>query len=142
MTPARLLAASLAVLALAPLAARADDLCAQLNKAAGFAQGGFGSVEGQPRASNDNQYWDSTIQLSDGDNCSIEAHKMLTCSWEPSTGADLTKMVSSIAACFPSAQQTVVKGDDGEPPETDFKLDDATIEVGLTADVLSLNVGP
>ena len=35
-----------------------------------------------------------------------------------------------------------VESADGGPPETDFKLDSATVQIGLTADVLTLNVGP
>jgi hypothetical protein len=141
MTPARF-AAALIVAAAVPSLASAAALCDQLGKAVAYAKTGFGPVEGDALTSNDNQYWRSTIQLSDGDNCAIEGHKILTCSWEPSTPADLKKMVASIAACFPDAQQNVTKTDDDSPPQTTFKLDEASIDVGLTADVLSLDVGP
>jgi hypothetical protein len=142
MTSANLAAAATGLaLILSPVAARADGLCDQLSKAVELAKTGFGPVEGDPLSSNDSRYWHSTIQLSEGDNCAIEGHKVLSCSWEPSTEDDLKKMVGSVAACFPNAQQDVVNNDDG-PAQTNFKLDQASIEIGLTADVLSLNVGP
>jgi hypothetical protein len=128
-------------LALAP-AARADDLCGQLGKAVELAKTGFGPVEGDPLSSNDSQYWHSTIQLSAGDNCAIEGHRILSCSWEPSTADDLAKMIKSVAACFPDAPRSDTPADPDGPPETSFKFDQSTIEIGLTADVLSLNVGP
>jgi len=140
---ASLAAGAAIALLLAPVAARADGLCDQLGKAVGLAKTGFGPVEGDPlTAANDGQYWHSTIQLSAGDNCVIEAHRVLSCTWEPSTADDLKKMVASVTNCFPTAQQETVNADDGEPPQTNFKLDEASIEVGLTADVLSINVGP
>jgi len=135
-----LLAALLA--AALPAAARADDLCAQLGHAVELAKTDFKSIEGDALPSNNGQYWRSTIQLSAGDNCAVEAHRILTCSWEPSTEDDLKKMVASVGACFPDAQKQTVAVGDGLPPETDFKFDAATIQLGLTADVLSLNVGP
>jgi hypothetical protein len=135
------IAAALALI-VAPAAARADGLCDQLGKAVELAKTGFGPVEGDPLSSNNSQYWRSTIQLSAGDNCAIEGHRILTCSWEPSTAGDLKKMIGSVAACFPDAQRSETKADEDGPPETSFKFDAATIELGLTADVLSLNVGP
>jgi hypothetical protein len=134
--------ASVLALALAPAAARASDLCDQLGKAVGMARTGFGPVEGDPLSSNNSQYWHSTIQLSAGDNCAIEGHRILSCSWEPSTAGDLKTMVASVAACFPDAPRSETPADADGPPETSFKFDQATIEIGLTADVLSLNVGP
>ncbi len=127
---------------LSPVAARAGGLCDQLGEAVELAKTGFGPVEGEPLSSNDSQYWRSTIQLSAGDNCAIEGHRILSCSWEPSTAGDLNKMVASVAACFPRAQRDVIATDDGGPPQISFKLGQASIEIGLTADVLSLNVGP
>jgi hypothetical protein len=135
------LAAALA-LALAPAMAHADGLCDQLAKAVELAKTGFGPAEGEPLSSNNSQYWHSTIQLSAGENCAIEGHRILTCSWEPSTAGDLTKMIGSVAACFPDAPRSDTKADEDGPPETSFKFDAATIQLGLTADVLSLNVGP
>lgn len=130
-------------LVLAPAAARAAALCDQLGKAVELAKTGFGPVEGDPLpGSNNGQYWRSTIQLSAGDNCAVEGHRTLSCSWEPSTAADMKKMVASIAACFPNAPRDETRVDDASPPDTTFKFDQANIEVGLTADVLSLNVGP
>jgi hypothetical protein len=140
MKSARLAAAL--VLLLVPAAARADGLCDQLGRAVDLAKTGFGPAEGEPLPANDGQYWRSTIQLSAGDNCAIEGHRVLSCSWEPSTEDDLKKMVASVAACFPAAQQSVADAGDGGPPQTSFKFDQASIEVGLTADVLSINVGP
>jgi hypothetical protein len=139
-----LTAAAMLILAanLAPAAARAEGLCEQLSKAVDLAKTGFGPVEGDPLSSNDSQYWKSSIQLSAGDNCAIEGHRILSCSWEPSTEGDLKKMVASVAACFPDAQRDLVKADDDGPPQTTFKFDQADIDIGLTADVLSLNVGP
>lgn len=142
MTFARLTLAGLLALTLAPAAARADDLCSQLGKAVELAKTGFGPVEGDPVSSNNSQYWHSTIQLSAGDNCAIEGHRILSCSWEPSTAGDLKKMVGSVAACFPAVPRSDTPTDADGPPETSFKFDQATIEIGLTADVLSLNVGP
>jgi hypothetical protein len=138
----RLSAALASILLLAPLAARADGLCEQLGKATAMAQAGFQPAEGDPITSDSGQYWHSNIQLSAGDNCSIEGHRLLSCSWEPSTPGDLKKMIKSVAACVPKAQRTVVPDPDGGPAGASFKLDQATIDVGLTADVLSLNVGP
>ncbi len=143
MTPARLAAAALTLTAiLGPAGARAEGLCDQLSKAIDLAKTGFGPAEGAPLTSNNSQYWHSTIQLSAGDNCAIEGHRVLSCSWEPSTADDLKKMVASVAACFPNAQQTVTQGDGDGPSQTSFKFDAATIDIGLTEDVLSLNVGP
>jgi hypothetical protein len=136
-----LTAASVLGLALAP-AARADDLCGQLSRAVELAKTGFGPAEGEPMSSNNSQYWRSNIQLSAGENCAIEGHRVLSCSWEPSTADDLNKMVASVEACFPNAEKTEAKADADSPPETSFKFDQASIEIGLTADVLSLNVGP
>ena len=138
----RLAAPLAAALLLAPLAARAEGLCGQLAKATQMAQSGFQPAEGDPIASESGQYWHSTIQLSAGDNCSIEGHKLLSCSWEPSTAADLKKMIKSVAGCFPKAQRADVPDPDGGPDGASFKLDQATIDLGLTADVMSLNVGP
>ncbi|MDR3513400.1 MAG: hypothetical protein P4L73_17315 [Caulobacteraceae bacterium] len=135
--------AAILALVLTPAAARADGLCDQLGKAIDLARTGFGPVEGDPLpGSNDGQYWRSTIQLSSGDNCAIEGHRILSCSWEPSTAADMQKMVGAIAACFPNAPRTEAKIDPDGPPDTTFKFDQASIEVGLTVDVLSINVGP
>lgn len=134
--------AAVLVIAFAPSAAFAGDLCGQLNKALDLAKTGFGPAEGDPLADSDGHYSHSTIQLSDGDNCAIEEHRVLSCSWEPSTAKDLKRMVASIAACFPDAQRQQVKVDQDGPPEVTFKFDQASIELGLTADVMSLNVGP
>jgi hypothetical protein len=144
MPSARLAAASIVVLILAPAMARADDVCARLTGAVAMAANGFDLAEGDPITSDSGQYWHSKIQFSDGDNCAIEAHKLLTCSWEPSTEADLKKMTDSVAACFPDAHPDVVKPDDDPdgPPGARFTIDQASIEIGLTADVLSLNIGP
>jgi hypothetical protein len=143
MTPARLAAASALLLVLAPVAARADALCDQFSKATELASGGFASVEGEPISNDpDNHYWRSTLQLSSGGNCAVEAHKVLTCAWEPSTAADLKTMTDSVAACFPSAKQTPQPDPSGGPAGASFRVNDASIDVGLTADVLSLSVGP
>jgi hypothetical protein len=144
MPSARLAAASILVLTLAPAMARADSVCGRLAGAVAMAASGFDLAEGDPIASDSGQYWHSKIQFSDGDNCAIEAHKFLTCSWEPSTEADLKKMVDSVAACFPDAHPDPVKPDDDPdaPPGARFTLDQASIEIGLTADVLSVNIGP
>jgi hypothetical protein len=123
-------------------AAYADDLCSQLSHAIGMAKTGFGPAEGDPIATDSGQYRHSTIQLSAGENCAIEGDRLLSCSWEPSTEGDLAKMVASVAACFPAAEKTTTSADDSGPGETDFKFETAKIEIGLTADVLSLNVGP
>jgi hypothetical protein len=136
------LAAALALIT-APVVAHADSLCDQLGRAVDLAKTGFGPVEGDPMSdANNGQYWHSTIQLSAGENCAIEGHRVLSCSWEPSTPADLSKMVASVAACFPNAQRNDVQIEDDGPPETNFQFDQAKIEIGLTADVMSLNVGP
>lgn len=129
-------------LALVPSAALADDLCGQLGKALDLVKTGFGPAEGDPLPNSDGHYRRSTIQLSDGENCAIEEHRVLSCSWEPSTAKDLKKMVSSIAACFPDARRKQVKIDPDGPPDVTFTLDRGSIELGLTADVMSLNVGP
>jgi len=134
--------AAVMILVLAPSAASAENLCGQLGKALDLAKTGFGAAEGDALPNSDGHYWRSTIQLSDGDNCAIEEHRVLSCSWEPSTAKDLKKMVASIAACFPEAKRQQVKVDEDGPPDVTFKFDDASIEVGLTADVMSLNVGP
>jgi hypothetical protein len=142
MPSARLAAACTLALLFAPMAARADELCDHLSKAVELATSGFGPAEGDPVSSDpDNHYWHSTIQLSAGDNCAIEAHKVLSCSWEPSTPDDLRKMKASVAACFPDAQQTVEPDTEGGPSGVSFKVNDASIDLGLTADVLSLSVG-
>lgn len=141
MKPLSLAAALLIVLV--PAAARAEGLCSQLGKAVELARTGFGPAEGEPMPGDDSgRYRRSTIQLSAGDNCAIESDKVLSCSWEPSTAADLNKMVGSIAACFPDAARSQAQADPDSPPDTTFKFDQASIVVGLTADVLSLNVGP
>lgn len=134
--------AAVLALALAPQAALADDLCGQLGKALDLAKTGFAPVEGDPLPDSDGHYGHSTIQLSDGDNCAIEEHRVLSCSWEPSTAKDLKKMVGSIAACFPDAKRKQVKVDPDAPPDVTFITDRGSIELGLTADVMSLNVGP
>jgi hypothetical protein len=51
-------------------------------------------------------------------------------------------MIRSVADCGPEAKPTTVADPDGGPPGARFNLERATIEIGLTADVLSLNVGP
>jgi hypothetical protein len=136
------LAACLA-LTLAPGLAQAAGLCDQLSQAVGLVKTGFDTVEGDPLAgSSSGEYRHSKIQLSAGDNCAVEAHKVLACSWEPSTTEDLTRMTASVAACFPAAQQVTAPAAANGDSETDFKLEQATIAIGLTADVLSLNVGP
>jgi hypothetical protein len=142
MKSVRLTVATILALALVPAAAHADGLCDQLGKALELAKTGFGPAEGDLLNSNNNQYWRSTIQLSAGDNCAIEGHRILTCSWEPSTEGDLKKMVGAVAACFPDAQRNETNAGDEGPPETSFKFDQASIVLGLTADVLSLNVAP
>lgn len=144
MTPARLPAAvALALsLALATGGARADGLCDQLGRAADLAKTGFQPIEGDALPTDSAKYRRSTIQLSDGDNCAVEDHRVLSCAWQPSTADDLKKMVASVAACFPNARTAPVAADDDSPPGTSFKLDAASIDVGLTANVLSLNVGP
>jgi hypothetical protein len=138
-----LIAAGVVAMALTP-AARAASLCEQLSQAIGLAKTGFGPVEGDPLSSApDNHYWRSTIQLSAGDNCSVEAHKVLTCSWRPSTADDLTKMAASVGACFHKAKRAAIPSeDDISPPGVSFGFEAATIEIGLTADVMSLNVEP
>jgi hypothetical protein len=129
-------------LALSATVARADDFCSQLGKAAAMAGGGFGPAEGDPVSTDaDNHYWRSTLQLSEGDHCAIEAHKVLSCSWEPSTSADLERMIGAVAACFPKAHRIAVPAPDG-PAGASFRLEHASIDLGLTADVLSLNVQP
>src|ERR1700712_588492 len=139
----RFAAAFAVALVLSPVAARAEGLCDQLAKAVDLAKaGGFQPAEGDPIVSDSGQYWHSNIQLSAGDNCAIEGHRLLSCSWEPSTNDDLKKMVKSVAGCFPHAPKASMPDPDGGPAGTSFKLDQATIEVGLTVDVLSLNVGP
>lgn len=138
-----LIAAGAACLALAP-AAQAASLCDQLSHAVDLAATGFGPIEGDPVATDpDNHYWRSTIQLSAGDNCSVEAHKVLTCSFQPSTADDLKKMTASVGACFHKARKVAIPSEDGVgPPGASFHFDAATIEIGLTADVMSLNVEP
>jgi len=138
-----LIAAGALVLATAP-AANAASLCEQLSQAIDLAKTGFGPIEGDPLSADpDNHYWHSTIQLSAGDNCSVEAHKVLTCSWQPSTADDLKKMTNSVAACFHKAKRIAVPSDDPKgPPGASFKFDAASIEIGLTANILSLNVEP
>lgn len=138
-----LIAAGALALAIAP-AANAASLCEQLSQAIDLAKTGFGPVEGEPLSPGlDNHYWRSTIQLSAGDNCSVEAHRVLTCSWQPSTADDLKKMTGSVAACFHKAKRVVVPSDDDKgPPGASFKFDAASIEIGLTANILSLNVEP
>ena len=144
MTSARLAAASALALFLAPCVWPAPTACAtDLTGAVAMAASGFDLAEGDPIASDSGQYWHSKIQFSDGDNCAIEAHKLLTCSWEPSTEADLKKMVDTVSTCFPNVHPDVVKSDDDDgPPGASFKFDQASIEIGLTADVLSVNIGP
>jgi len=138
-----LLCAGALVLAAAP-AAQAASLCEQLNQAIELAKTGFGPIEGDPLSADpDNHYWHSTIQLSAGDNCSVEAHKVLTCSWQPSTADDLNKMAGSVAACFHKAKRLAVPSDDENGPAgASFKFPAASIEIGLTANILSLNVEP
>jgi len=138
----RLAAAFAAAVILAPLTARADGLCESLKKASDMAATGFQPAEADPITSDSGQYWHSTLQLSAGDNCAIEGHRLLSCSWEPSTPDDLKKMIKSVAACVPKAKKAAMPDPDGGSAGASFKLDQATIEVGLTADVLSLNVGP
>ena len=101
MTSASLAAATALLLAISPAAARADDLCDQLGKAVELAKTGFGPAEAEPLTTNSGQYWRSTIQLSAGDKCAIESHRVLSCSWEPSTEDDLKKMVTAVAGSFP-----------------------------------------
>jgi hypothetical protein len=128
------------VLAAAPAVSRAEELCDQLGEATQLAKTGFNSVEGDPAPGGDGRYRRSTIQLSAGDHCAIEAHKVLSCAWEPSTENDMAKMTGAIATCFPNAQQATSPA--GGDLQTTFKLDHATIVIDLTADVMSLNVGP
>jgi len=134
--------AALLALVLSPAASRAAGLCDQLAAATRMAASGFQSAEGDPITSDSGQYWHSKIQLSAGDNCAIEGHRLLSCSWEPSTKEDLEKMIRSVEACAPGAVRTTIPDPDGGPDGVSLKLDQSTIEIGLTADVMSLNIGP
>lgn len=133
---------AIAAILLSPVPAAAEPLCSALGRAVDMARTGFGPAEGDPLPANNGQYWRSTIQISSGENCAIEGHRILSCTWEPSTSADLQRLVRSVGACFPKAERHDTDIGDGGPPETSFKLSAASIDIGLTADVLSLNVGP